>query len=65
MTAMNDKGKGILKAILPLLVILLVLIFVYFLWRHYHPNRSVDLHQTHVSLLRHHDAPSLPSVSRV
>lgn len=47
----NGKGKGVLRAILPLLVILLVLIFVYFLWRYYHPNRPIDLHQTHVSQL--------------
>lgn len=63
---MNDKGKGkaILKAILPFLVILLILIFVYFLWRYYHPNRSIDLHQTHVSLLHHPIASSqfLPAI---
>lgn len=64
MTAKNDKGKGmaILKAILPFLVILLILIFVFFLWRYYHPNRSIDLHQTHVSLLHHNAAPSGPTL---
>lgn len=66
MAATNDKGKGksILKAILPFLALLIALIFVFFLWRYYHPNRTIDLHQTHVSWLqkcttRPHRLPAL------
>lgn len=57
MAATNEKGKGVLKAILPFLVILLVLLFVFFLWRYYHPHRSMDFHQTKVSQLLHKPAP--------
>jgi hypothetical protein len=48
----NGKGKSILKAILPFLALLIALIFVFFLWRYYHPNRTINLHQTHVSQVR-------------
>ncbi|MGC8548786.1 MAG: hypothetical protein ACP5M4_03705 [Acidobacteriaceae bacterium] len=55
MAATNYKGKGraILKVILSFLPLLLALVFVYFLWRYYHPTRSIDIHQTHVSQLLH------------
>ena len=60
MAAKNEKGKGkgILKALLPLLALLVALLFAIILWHYYHPNRSLDFHQTHVSLLNR-----LPSVS--
>ena len=55
MAATNEKGKGkaILKAILPFLALLLALAFVFILWRYYHPNRNINIHQTHVSQLLH------------
>lgn len=53
MAATNDTGKGkaIFKAALPFLVILIVLLFVFFIWHYYHPHGTIDIHQTHVSLL--------------
>ncbi len=53
MAGKNDTGKAkaIFKALIPFLALLIVLVFVYFLWRFYHPNGTVDFHQTHVSLL--------------
>lgn len=61
MAAQNAKGRAwaIFKAVRPFLVILLVLIFVYFLWRYYQPNRKMDFHQTHVSRL-HYGAQTSP-----
>ncbi len=55
MAATNNKGNGkaIFKAILPFLALLIVLVFVFFLWHYYHPNRKINLHQTHVSQLLH------------
>jgi hypothetical protein len=51
MVAMDEKGKGkaILKALIPFLALLLAIIFVFFLWHYYHPNRTINLHQTRVS----------------
>lgn len=56
MAATNEKGKGkaIFIAILPFLALLIVMIFVIYLWRFYHPNGTIDLHQNHSMLLLHH-----------
>lgn len=64
MAAQKAKGRAwaIFKAVLPFLVILLVLIFVYFLWRYYQPNRKMNFHQTHVSRL-HHDSQAIPPLA--
>lgn len=66
MAATNDKGngKGILRILLPLLALLIALLFVFILWHYYHPNRPIDVHQTHVSRLRHLSAPSRLTVDR-
>jgi hypothetical protein len=55
MAATNDKGKGkaFFKAILPLLALLIALVYVFFLWHYYHPNRTINFHQTRVSQLVH------------
>lgn len=53
MAGKNDTGKAkaIFKALIPFLALLLVLVFVYFLWRYYHPHGRMDFHQTRVSRL--------------
>lgn len=64
---MDEKGKGkaILKALLPFLALLLAIVFVFFLWRYYHPNRTINVHQTRVSqwLHRSNHAHPHPAIS--
>ncbi len=61
MAAKNAKQRimAIFKALLPFLVIFLVLLFVYFLWRHYQPHHKMNFHQTKVSQLQ--DAGPTPA----
>lgn len=63
---MNGKGKWmrILKAILPFFALLIALIFAIILWRYYHPNRTIDLHQTHVSQLYQTESPHALTAAR-